>query len=198
MVAESSWRKRDRDVSRLEPKTLEGKFVGYTEGKNGYLMYLPNSRKVVAVRDVIIKESEVGSTPDNTETPELLDEGSQQRGIWQPDDGHQEDGNKHVLGTSTEIKEWPDAESVNTQETTLREDASDVEEAALDEETTATRGSLGDSESLEDSERRTSHSRRQLASLRRHWSKRTGQSTDEQHEQGIFRIFLENAGPILV
>ena len=41
---------------------------------------------------------------------------------------------------------------MNTQETTLRRDASDVKEAALDEESTATRGSLGDSESLEDSE----------------------------------------------
>ena len=41
---------------------------------------------------------------------------------------------------------------MNTQETTLRRDASDVEEAALDEESTATRGSLRDSESQEDSE----------------------------------------------
>ena len=49
-------RKRDRDVSKLEPKVLEGKFVGYTEGDNGYLVYVPNTRKVVAVREVIIKE----------------------------------------------------------------------------------------------------------------------------------------------
>ena len=56
-------------------------------------------------------------------------------------------------GTSTAIKEeWRDAEIVNTRETTLRRDASDVEEAALDEESTATRGSLRDSASLEDSE----------------------------------------------
>ena len=58
-------------------------------------------------------------------------------------------------GTSTAIKEeWHDAESVNTQETTqeTKRDASDVEEAALDEESTATRGTLRDSESLEDSE----------------------------------------------
>ena len=41
---------------------------------------------------------------------------------------------------------------MNTQETTLRRDASDVEEAALDEESTARRGSLRDSDSLEDSE----------------------------------------------
>ena len=110
----------------------------------------------MAVRDVIIKESEVGSIPDNTETPDLLVEGSQQLEIWHPDDGHQNDGKKEEQGTSTAIKEeWHDAEhsrNVNTQETTLRRYASDVEEAELDEESTATRGSLRDSESLEDSE----------------------------------------------
>ena len=107
----------------------------------------------MAARDVIIKESEVGSIPDNTETPDLLDEGSQQLGIWHPDDGHQDDGNKEEHGTSTAIKEeWHDAERVNTQETTLRRDASDVEEAALDEGSTAARGSHRDSESLEDSD----------------------------------------------
>ena len=52
-------RKRDRDVSKLEPKALEGKFVGYTEGDNGYLVYVPNTRKVVAVQDVIIKHQGV-------------------------------------------------------------------------------------------------------------------------------------------
>ena len=146
-------KKRDRDVSKLDPKTLEGNFVGYTERDNGYLVYVTNTRKVVAVRDVINKESEVGSIPDNTETPDLLDEGSEQLGIWHPDDGHQDDGIKEEQDTSTAIKEeWHDAESVNTQETTLRRDASDVEKAALDEESTATRGSLRDSESLEDRE----------------------------------------------
>ena len=51
-----------------------------------------------------------------TETPDLLDEGSQQLGIWHSDDGHQDDGNKEEHGTSTAIKEeWHDAESVNTQ-----------------------------------------------------------------------------------
>ena len=146
-------RKRDRDVNKLEPKALEGKFVVYTERDNGYLVYVSNTRKVVAVRDVIIKESEVGSIPDNTETPDILDEGSQQLRIWHPDDGHQDDGNKEEQGTSTAIKEeWHDSESVNTQELTLRQDASDVDEAALDEESTATRGSLKNSESLEDSE----------------------------------------------
>ena len=29
-------RKRDRDFSKLERKALEGKFVGYIEGENGY------------------------------------------------------------------------------------------------------------------------------------------------------------------
>ena len=146
-------RKRDRDVSKLETKALEGKFVAYTEGDSGYLVCVSNTRKVVAVRDVIIKESQVGSILDNTETPDLLDEGLQQLGIWHSDDGHQDNGNKEEKGTSTAIKEeWLDAESVNTQKTTLRRDASDVEEAAIDEESTATRGSLRDSESLEDSE----------------------------------------------
>ena len=116
-------------------------------------MYVPNTQKVVAVRDVITKESEVGSISDNTETPDLLDEGSQQLGIWHSDDGHQDDGNKEEQGTSTAIKEeWHDAESVNTVETAMTRDASDVEEAALDEESTATRESLRDSESLENSE----------------------------------------------
>ena len=87
-----------------------------------------------------------------TETPDLLDEGSEQLGIWHPDDGHQDDGNKEEQGTSTAIREeLYDAEIVNTQKATLRRDASDVEEASLDEKSTATRGSLRESESLEDS-----------------------------------------------
>ena len=93
----------------------------------------------------------MGSIPDNTETPDLLDDGSQQLAIWYSDFGHQDDSHKKLNGTSTaKEKKWHDAESVNTQETTR--DASDVEEAALDEESTATRGSLRDSESLEHSE----------------------------------------------
>ena len=147
-------RKRDRDVSKLEPKALEGMFLVYTEGDNGYLMYVPNRRKVVAVRDVIIKESEVGPIPFNTETPDQLDEGSQQPEIWHPDDGEQDDGNKEEQVTYSAIKEdCHDAESVNTQEMTLRRDASVVEEAALDEEFTAARGSLRDSVSLEDKDK---------------------------------------------
>ena len=133
-------RNRDKDVSKLEPKALEGRFVGYTEEDNGYLMYVTNTLKVVAVKNVIIKESEVGLIPDNTETPELLDEESQQLRIWQPDGGHQDSGNKEEQGTSTAIKEeWHDAESVNTQEATLRQDPSDVEEAALDKKNYCTK-----------------------------------------------------------
>ena len=103
-------RNRDRDVSKIEPKALEGKFAGYAEGGNRYLVYVPNTRKVVAVRDSIIKESELGSIPDNTEMRDLLDEGSPQLGIWPTDDGHQFDGNKGKQGKSTAIKEeWHDA-----------------------------------------------------------------------------------------
>ena len=56
-------------------QALEGKFVGCTEGDNGYLVYVFNTSKVVANGDVIIKEFEVGSIPDNTETPDLPGEG---------------------------------------------------------------------------------------------------------------------------
>ena len=88
-----------------------------------------------------------------TQTPDLLDEGSQQLGIWYPDDGHQDDGNKDEQGRSTAIKEeWHEAGSVNTQETTLRQEASDVGETAVDEGSTATRGTHRDSDSLEDSD----------------------------------------------
>ena len=72
--------KRKRD-SKLEPKTSEGKFVGYTEGGNGYLV-----------------------SPDNKEAPDLLDEGLKQLGIRQPDDGHQDDGIKKKKGTSAAVK----------------------------------------------------------------------------------------------
>ena len=100
----------------------------------------------MAVRDVIIKESEVGSIPD------LLDDGSE-LGIWHPDDGHQDDDNRERQDTSTAIKEeWHDAGSVNNQETRMRQEASDVGETALDEGSTATRGSHKESESLEDSD----------------------------------------------
>ena len=100
-------RKRDRDVRNLnQPNALEGKFVGYTEGDDGYLVYVPNTQKVVTVRDdVIVKESVVGSKPDNTETPDLLNEGSPQLGIWHSAYSQQKDGNKNKQGTSTAINE---------------------------------------------------------------------------------------------
>ena len=44
----------------------------------------------------------------------------------------------------------------------------------------------------------TSHSQRQLASLRRHWSKWKGQSSDGEHEQGMFCNFLEKSRPIFL
>ena len=95
----------------------------------------------------------MGSIPDNLETPDLLDEESQQLKIWQTDDGHQDDGEKEKQVTYTAKKEmWHNAESVNTKETALRRDATDVEGAALDETSSGTRGSLSDSESLEDSD----------------------------------------------
>ena len=53
--------------------------------------------------------------------------------------------------TSTAIKaEWHDAENMNTQETTLRQNALDNEEAALNEGSTGTRRVLRDPESVED------------------------------------------------
>ena len=64
-------RKRDRDVSKLEPKALEGNFVGYTEGDNAYLVFVPSTRKVVAIQYQIIKETEIRSMLNNTETPVL-------------------------------------------------------------------------------------------------------------------------------
>ena len=69
-----------------------------------------------------------------------------------PDDRQQDDGNKEKKNTSAAIRdEWHDAESVNTRATTLTRDAPGVEESALDEESTATRRSLKDSDPLEDS-----------------------------------------------
>ena len=90
---------------KLQPKALEGKLLGYLEGDKGYLVYVPNTRNVVAVRDLTIKESEVGSIPDNTEMPDLLDEGSQQLAISHPDDGLQNYGNKGTRVASNAMKE---------------------------------------------------------------------------------------------
>ena len=55
----------------------------------------------------MVKESEVGSIPDSTDTPDLQDEGSKQLGIWHPDDGNQDDDNKEKQGTSiAKTEEW--------------------------------------------------------------------------------------------
>ena len=85
-------------------------------------MYVPNICKMVAVQNVFIKESKVGSIPDNTEMPDLLVEGLSQLEIRHPDYGHQDDDNKKEQGAyTTKKEEWHDAESVNTQETTRDE-----------------------------------------------------------------------------
>ena len=152
-MAQSSRGSGTEMLANLNPRHWkESLWVTLKETTDTWCTY-PNTRKVVAVRDVIIKESEVGSISENTETSNLLDEGSQKIGIWHSDDGRQDDGNIKEQGISTAIKEeWHGAESVNTHETTMRRDASDVEEATLDEESTATRGIFRDSESLEYSE----------------------------------------------
>ena len=42
-------RKCGRDVSKLEPKALEERSWGYTEGDYRYLECVPNTEKIVAV-----------------------------------------------------------------------------------------------------------------------------------------------------
>ena len=75
---------------------------------------------------------------------------------------------------------WPskrgveDAKSVNTQE--LGRDPSDVEEVALDKEFTELVGRYQTRSHWNTVTQRTSYSERQLVSVRRHWSKRTGTS----------------------
>ena len=141
----------------------------------------------------------MGSIPDNTETPDLLDEESQQLGIWHSDDGHQDDGNKEEQGTSTAIKEeWHDAESVNTQENTMRRDASDVEETALDEESTSTRGSLRNSESLEDSETKDFQQSETVGFFEE--ALEQGDRAEPRRGSRAMNVpqFLEKSGPILL
>ena len=79
LVAQSSCRlkqrKRFRDLSKLEANAQERKFVAFMEGDNGYSVYLPNTHKVVSVPNVISKESDVSSIPDDTQTPDVLDKG---------------------------------------------------------------------------------------------------------------------------
>ena len=69
---------------------------------------------------------------------------------------------------------------LNTQETTLGRDAPDVEQAAQDEESTATRGSLRDSESLEDSE--TEDFSQTFGFFEEALEQAAGHSPDEGHE----------------
>ena len=56
--------------------------VTLKETTDNFLEYVPNRRKVVAVLDVIITKSEIGSFADYTETYDLLVEDSRQLGIW--------------------------------------------------------------------------------------------------------------------
>ena len=56
------------------------------------------TNKIVAAWFVVISASKVGPICDNKETPDLLDEGSQQLRIWQPDDGNQDISKKEKTG----------------------------------------------------------------------------------------------------
>ena len=46
----------DEKRRKLDPKAMKGIFVGYPEGKKGYKIYLPESKKFVASRDVTFME----------------------------------------------------------------------------------------------------------------------------------------------
>ena len=93
--------------------------------------------------------------------------------------------------------EWHDAGSVNTQETTLRQGASDVEEAALDEGSTATRGSQRDSESLEDSD--TDFSQSETVGFNEDAPEHRDRAEPRRGTRAkLFRNFLEKLGPILL
>ena len=94
----------ETEVTNLKTKALDGELVVYTVDDNGYLRFILNSRKVMAVRGIIIKEKKVGLIRDNTETFGLLDEASQQLGIWYTDGDNQDDGSKRRQDTSTAIK----------------------------------------------------------------------------------------------
>ena len=75
--------------------------------------------------------SEVGLHPNNTETPNLLEEWSEELGFWHQDDGYPYKGKPQILVASTVIEEqWNDLESIITQETALRLDSSDIAEVA--------------------------------------------------------------------
>ena len=121
------------------------KFVDYFKVDNGYRAHITNTRKLKAFRELITKEPKVGSILDNT------DKGLQQLGIWYPEDVHGNDGNnENQVSFRAKNEEKHDAESVNTQETTLRRGACDADYATLNEGPIATRGCNRDTESLED------------------------------------------------
>ena len=94
-------RKGDGEVSKFKSKALEGQFVGSTEYDNRYQVSIPNSRKVMRVRDKIFKESDMGSIGDNNDTTDQLGERSEQLEIWHRDDVNQDNGNKERHGMST-------------------------------------------------------------------------------------------------
>ena len=71
---------RNRDRDREQIWTLRG----YTEGDMGFLVFRPNSRKVMVVWDMNFKESEESIIPGNTETPDLLDGGTEKVRIVNP------------------------------------------------------------------------------------------------------------------
>ena len=109
----------ETEVTKLKTKALDGELVVYTVDDNGYLLFILNSRKVMAVRGMIIKENKVGLIRDNTETLGLLDEASEQLGFWYTDGGNQDDGSKRRQDASTAIKEprrrESDNQEINTQ-----------------------------------------------------------------------------------
>ena len=154
---------------------------------------------MLAVREGLIKDSEAGSISENTQTFNLVDEGSEHLGICQPDDSHQDKRNIEKQGPPRAIEdEWHDTESVNTQEKTFRRDASDIDESALDERSIATRGIPEPRCHWKTVAHKISHRQRQWASLKMRWSKRTGQSLNVRQRQVEFRNLLKNSGPILL
>ena len=87
-------REREREVSKLERKALEGKFLDFTKGYNAY-----------PLGHVIIKEFEASLITDKPETPDQLDEVSLQLRIWHSDERYQDDGNKEKRRIALAI-EW--------------------------------------------------------------------------------------------
>ena len=67
-------------------------------------MYIAISLRVKAFRDQSIKKSAMGSNPDKTEMPELLDEGSKQLVIGQPEAPHSHIERTEKPGPYTVIK----------------------------------------------------------------------------------------------